>query len=117
MTKGRGAPIPAAPARRGAVLRIRIALSLGALVLAGGALTGGIALASEAQPAAPTATTRPTAPPSAMPTTSRKPAQAPSAVPAPPREATRAPSAVRVPRAVPAGPTGDLHLPAIGESR
>ncbi|MEV6644805.1 hypothetical protein [Amycolatopsis sp. NPDC051371] len=97
-------------------MRIRIALSLGALVLAGGALTGGIALASEAQPPAPTATTRPTEPPSAMPATSRA-TKAPTAVPAPPREATKAPSAVRVPRAVPAGPTGDLHLPAIGATR
>jgi uncharacterized membrane protein len=100
-------------------LRIRIALSLGALVLAGGALTGGIALASEAQPPAPSATTRPTQPPSAMPTDTRKPAEAPSAVPAPPREATKAPSTrpQRVPRAVPAGPTGDLHLPAVWETR
>jgi hypothetical protein len=98
-------------------LRIRIALSLGALVLAGGALTGGIALASEAQPPAPSATTRPTEPPSAVPATSRRPTKAPTAVPAPPREATKAPSAVRVPRAVPAGPTGDLRLPAIGATR
>jgi len=96
-------------------LRIRIALSLGALVLAGGALTGGIALASEAPQPAPSATTRPTEPPSAVPTTSRA-TKAPTAVPAPPREATKAPSTrpQRVPRAVPAGPTGDLHLPAIG---
>jgi hypothetical protein len=100
-------------------LRIRIALSLGALVLAGGALTGGIALASEAQAPAPSATTvRPTEPPRATATTSR-PAQ-PSAAPAP-RE-TRTLIAVpgtapRVPRAVPAGPTGDLHLPAIGVTR
>jgi len=100
-------------------LRIRIALSLGALVLAGGALTGGIALASEAQPPAPSATTRPTQPPSAMPTDTRKPAEAPTAMPAPPREATKAPSTrpQRVPRAVPAGPTGDLHLPAVWETR
>lgn len=98
-------------------MRIRIALSLGALVLAGGALTGGIALASEAQPPAPTATTRPAEPPTAAPT--RTTSKAPTAVPAPPREATKAPSArpQRVPRAVPAGPTGDLHLPAIGVSR
>ena len=96
-------------------MRIRIALTLGALVLAGGALTGGIALASDAQ--APTTTTRPapaaTEPPSAAPAPERG-TKAPTAVPAPPREATRAPGAVRVPRAVPAGPTGDLHLPAIG---
>jgi hypothetical protein len=98
-------------------LRIRIALSLGALVLAGGALTGGIALASEAQPPAPTATTRPTEAPTAVPTTSRKPTNAPTAVPVP-RETTKAPArAQRVPVAVPAGPTGDLHLPAIGVTR
>ncbi|WP_329052855.1 hypothetical protein OG738_09220 [Amycolatopsis sp. NBC_01488] len=89
-------------------MRIRIALSLGALVLAGGALTGGIALADQA-PSAPT-TARPTAP---VPATSLTPAptRAPIAVPAP-RATTKAPQ--RVPRAVPAGPTGDLHLPAIG---
>jgi hypothetical protein len=99
-------------------LRIRIALSLGALVLAGGALTGGIALASEAQPPAPT-TTRPTAPPSAIPTTSRKPTDAPTAMPVPRETTKRAarPDNVRVPVAVPAGPTGDLHLPAIGVTR
>ncbi|GAB3138278.1 hypothetical protein GCM10027258_15130 [Amycolatopsis stemonae] len=98
-------------------MRIRIALSLGALVLAGGALTGGIALASEAQPPAPTtARPTPTEPPSAIPTTSR-PAQAPAAVPAP-RATTKAPSRTpRVPVAVPAGPTGDLHLPAVGVTR
>jgi len=101
-------------------LRIRIALSLGALVLAGGALTGGIALASEAQPPAPTtATTRPTEPPTVVPTTSRKPTNAPTAMPVP-RETTKPaarPDRVRVPVAVPAGPTGDLHLPAIGVTR
>lgn len=100
-------------------MRIRIALSLGALVLAGGALTGGIALASEAQPPAPSATTaRPTAPPSAVPATSRKP-QAPTVEPAP-RVSTKpatGPDRRRVPVAVPAGPTGDLHLPAIGVTR
>ncbi|MGW5716340.1 hypothetical protein ACWEVP_09260 [Amycolatopsis sp. NPDC003865] len=94
-------------------MRIRIALTLGALVLAGGALTGGIALADQAAPAQPSATTAPQAP-SAVPTTSRRPLP-PTAAPAP-RETTRAPRtgpAQRVPRAVPAGPTGDLHLPAI----
>ena len=101
-------------------MRIRIALSLGALVLAGGALTGGVALASS-QPAPPSATTvRPTEPPSAVPTTSRRPGPPPTAVPAP-RETTKAPAqaeqAPRVPRAVPAGPTGDLHLAAILETR
>ncbi|HET6712060.1 hypothetical protein [Amycolatopsis sp.] len=96
-------------------MRIRIALTLGALVLAGGALTGGIALASEAQAPAPTQTTEPTVAPA--PDTTRP--QAPSAQPAP-REATRAARperAPRVPRAVPAGPTGDLHLPAVWETR
>ncbi|WP_410668266.1 hypothetical protein [Amycolatopsis sp. cmx-4-68] len=99
-------------------MRIRIALSLGALVLAGGALTGGIALASEAQAPAPASTTvQPTQPPRAVPTTSRpgRPTVAPA-----PRD-TQAPVAAprtgRVPRAVPAGPTGDLHLPAIGVTR
>ncbi|SFW49297.1 hypothetical protein [Amycolatopsis australiensis] len=99
-------------------MRIRIALTLGALVLAGGALTGGIALASEAQPPAPSATTsrpsEPTVAPAPGRTTQRP---APSATPAP-RETTRpAQAAPRVPRAVPAGPTGDLHLPAIGVTR
>jgi hypothetical protein len=100
-------------------LRIRIALTLGALVLAGGALTGGIALASEAQaPAAPTTqVTRPGEPTVAPAPVSTRP-QRPSAVPAP-RETTkpRTGPAPRVPRAVPAGPTGDLHLPAVWETR
>ncbi|WP_033263346.1 hypothetical protein [Amycolatopsis vancoresmycina] len=105
-------------------MRIRIALTLGALVLAGGALTGGIALASDAQaPAAPTQTqaTRPGEPtvaPAPATRTRPQPQDAPSAVPA----TSRAPIAVpgrpqRVPRAVPAGPTGDLHLPAVWETR
>jgi len=101
-------------------LRIRIALTLGALVLAGGALTGGIALASEAQaPAAPTQTqaTRPGEPTVAPAPVSTRPGL-PSAMPAP-RETTkpRTGQVPRVPRAVPAGPTGDLHLPAVWETR
>ncbi|MBE1499259.1 hypothetical protein H4696_006359 [Amycolatopsis lexingtonensis] len=98
-------------------MRIRIALTLGALVLAGGALSGGVALAAQAQPAPPTSV-RPTQAPSDVPTATRAP-QPPSAVPAP-RETTRAPRtgpAPRVPRAVPAGPTGDLHLPAVEVAR
>jgi len=101
-------------------LRIRIALTLGALVLAGGALTGGIALASEAQAPAPAPTTQQTRP--AEPTLAPGPAttreQRPTVVPAP-RETTkpRTGPAPRVPRAVPAGPTGDLHLPAVWETR
>jgi hypothetical protein len=99
-------------------LRIRIALTLGALVLAGGALTGGIALASDAQaPATTTQQTRPGEPTVApVPDKSRPPV---SAAPAP-RETTRPARtgpAPRVPRAVPAGPTGDLHLPAVWETR
>lgn len=103
-------------------MRIRIALTLGALVLAGGALTGGIALASEAQaPAQPTQTqvTRPGEPTVApVPATSRTRPQPPVAVPVP-RETTKPRTGVvpRVPRAVPAGPTGDLHLPAVWETR
>ena len=101
-------------------MRIRIALTLGALVLAGGALTGGIALASEAQaPAAPSTTqvTRPGEPTVAPAPDSTRPGR-PSAMPAP-RDTTkpRTGPAPRVPRAVPAGPTGDLHLPAVWETR
>ena len=102
-------------------MRIRIALTLGALVLAGGALTGGIALASQSAPPAPTATTKPTAPPTAEPTVTSKPL--PSATTRPgatlaPQPATVYPGPKqRVPKAVPAGPVGDLHLPAIGETR
>ena len=99
-------------------MRIRIALTLGALVLAGGTLTGGIALASDAQAPAPATTqqTRPNEPTQMpVPTTSRPDRQPPVAVPAP-RETTK-PRNVRVPRAVPAGPTGDLHLPAVWETR
>lgn len=95
-------------------MRIRIALTLGALVLAGGALTGGIALADQSQPAPPT-TARPSEAPSAVPTVTRAPLP-PNAAPAP-RETTRPARPQRVPRAVPAGPTGDLHLPAVGVSR
>ncbi|MEV6896977.1 hypothetical protein [Amycolatopsis sp. NPDC051372] len=104
-------------------MRIRFALSVGALLLVGGAVTGGaVAFAQPAPPSAatqptvpaqepPSATTRPTlpaqrptevAPPTAVPT--RMPAQAPG---------VRAPSGVRVPTAIPAGPTGDLNLPDI----
>ncbi|WP_410607182.1 hypothetical protein [Amycolatopsis sp. lyj-109] len=101
-------------------MRIRIALTLGALVLAGGALTSGIALASEAQaPAAPTTTqaTRPGEPTVAPAPDSTRPGR-PSAMPAP-RDTTkpRTGQVPRVPRAVPAGPTGDLHLPAVWETR
>ncbi|WP_086838173.1 hypothetical protein [Amycolatopsis kentuckyensis] len=101
-------------------MRIRIALTLGALVLAGGALTGGIALASEAQAPnpSPTQATRPGEPTVAPAPVSTRP-QAPTAMPAP-RETSRPARtgpAPRVPRAVPAGPTGDLHLPAVWETR
>ncbi|WIX80262.1 hypothetical protein QRX50_05610 [Amycolatopsis carbonis] len=107
-------------------MRIRFALSVGALLLAGGAVTGGaVAFAQPAPPTAqptapvqapPTEATRPTlptqrptevAPPTAVPT--RMPAQAPG-VKAP---GVKAPGGVRVPTAIPAGPTGDLNLPDI----
>jgi hypothetical protein len=105
---------------RGAELRIRIALSLGAFLLAGGALMGtAMATAAPAQVQPPTSTTAPAqAPPTAAPTrpeltpvpTTRKPQVAPGVA------QEKAPGAVRVPRAIPAGPTGDLHLPAITEA-
>jgi hypothetical protein len=97
-------------------LRIRIALTLGALVLAGGALTGGIALASEAQAPVPTTQeTRPSDPTVAPP----RPATSRPAADQAPRTTRpdHAGPAQRVPRAVPAGPTGDLHLPAVWETR
>ena len=99
-------------------MRIRTVLSLGALLLAGGALTGGAVALAETGPAA-----TPTSSQAPLPTSSRP---APTAVTKPaPAETTRralpvappAPARVRVPRAVPAGPTGDLALPAIVEAR
>ncbi|RSN58513.1 hypothetical protein DMH01_20885 [Amycolatopsis sp. WAC 04182] len=102
------------------LLRTRIALSLGALLLAGGAAFATTSLASADQSApSPTTTQAP-----------QPPTQAPTAVPGEPTRATTAPPAPappktsaavvkpgehRVPKAVPAGPTGDLHLPAIVE--
>jgi hypothetical protein len=100
-------------------LRIRIALTLGAFLLVGGAITG-TALADvtpSSTPPAPTATPAP-APPAKIPpapTAAQAPGQ-PSAVTPAPLPPTVAPSrgaAPAVPRAIPAGPTGDLHLPAI----
>jgi hypothetical protein len=90
-------------------LRIRVVLSLGALLLAGGALTGGaVAMAQDAPAASPT-TTAPA--PTAV---TVKPAPSATTRPAPPIMTTRpGRAAVRVPTAVPAGPTGDLALPAI----
>ena len=103
-------------------MRVRFALAVGAALLVGGAVTGGaVAFAADAPPSvtqpAPSATGAPTAAPS----------QDPSGIPGPPRQATTAaPGAPRVttapgkraahprvPTAVPAGPTGDLHLPAV----
>ncbi|MGK4593614.1 hypothetical protein [Amycolatopsis sp. w19] len=101
------------------LLRTRIALTLGALLLAGGAAFATTSLASADQSApSPTATQAPQ-PPAKEPTTTR-PAEPPRATTAPPRSlpqtpAVAAPGEHRVPKAVPAGPTGDLHLPAIVE--
>jgi len=99
-------------------LRIRIALSLGAFLLAGGAVMGtAIATAAPAQVQQPTSTTAP-APPSQVPTSARPaPTEAPTTQKpetAPTKD--RSLGGVRVPRAIPAGPTGDLHLPAITEA-
>jgi hypothetical protein len=106
-------------------VRIRVALTLGAFLIAGGAFTGTAMAGAAEAPAQPSATTAPPAEPTLA--TSPTPGQLPSrpeAVPAtstPPvtrLPASVAPSAIpqRVPRAIPAGPTGDLHLPAITAS-
>ena len=93
-------------------MRIRIALSLGAFLLAGGAVMGtAIATAAPAQVQPPTSATQapaPTRTTSRATEPTRTTAQAPE---------VRAPGAVpqRVPRAIPAGPTGDVSLPAITE--
>lgn len=100
------------------LLRTRIALSLGALLLAGGAAFATTSLASADQSAPTPTTTQPApAPPTARPT------QAPGVTAAPPRAeptpgqkpraAVEKPGEHRVPKAVPAGPTGDLNLPAV----
>ncbi|MFD8493842.1 hypothetical protein [Amycolatopsis sp. NPDC059657] len=91
-------------------MRIRIAVALGGFLLAGGLITGGAAFAD--QPSTSTTKPAPTAAPGEPTRTTTKPA------PAEPTRATRpevvpAPGKPRVPKAVPAGPTGDLHLPAI----
>ncbi|MEU3623531.1 hypothetical protein BS329_27845 [Amycolatopsis coloradensis] len=96
-------------------LRTRIALSLGALLLAGGAAFATTSLASADQSApSPTVTQAPAPAP-----TTAKPGEPPRATTAP-RPAQETPSVAapgehRVPKAVPAGPTGDLNLPAIVE--
>ncbi|MFJ8912061.1 hypothetical protein [Amycolatopsis sp. NPDC102389] len=101
------------------LLRTRIALSLGALLLAGGAAFATTSLASADQSAPSPTVTQAPQPPTAAPTSTR-PAEPPRATTAPPRDVTKkpgvaAPGEHRVPKAVPAGPTGDLHLPAIVE--
>lgn len=104
-------------------LRTRIALSLGALLLAGGAAFATTSLASADQSApSPTITQAPTQAPAPAPTTA-KPGEPPRVTTAPPRDprpaqktpSVSAPGEHRVPKAVPAGPTGDLNLPAIVE--
>ncbi|WP_326567845.1 hypothetical protein VSH64_39470 [Amycolatopsis rhabdoformis] len=100
-------------------MRIRFAVSVGALLLVGGALTGGAV--AFAQPAPPTAT-RPAAPPQASTAAPTLPTKRPTEVAPPTAVPTRmpaqapgvkAPGSVRVPTAIPAGPTGDLNLPDI----
>nr|WP_037319185.1 hypothetical protein [Amycolatopsis orientalis] len=102
-------------------LRTRIALSVGALLLAAGAALTGTSLAAADQ--APTTTQPAPAPPTAKPT--GNPTAAPMPTTAPPRAeptpgqktrpAVEKPGEHRVPKAVPAGPTGDLNLPAVVE--
>ncbi|MBE1581266.1 hypothetical protein H4W30_008347 [Amycolatopsis roodepoortensis] len=101
-------------------MRTRIALSLGALLLAGGAAFATTSLASADQSApSPTATQAPQPPTKAPTAAPGEPTRATTAPPAPvPPKTTAAvvkPGEHRVPKAVPAGPTGDLHLPAIVE--
>ncbi|MEU3768926.1 hypothetical protein AB0E55_28065 [Amycolatopsis keratiniphila] len=101
------------------LLRTRIALTLGALLLAGGAAFATTSLASADQSAPSSTVTPAPEPPTKAPTTTR-PAEPPRATTAPPREVPKTPTVAapgehRVPKAVPAGPTGDLHLPAIVE--
>ncbi|GAB3706272.1 hypothetical protein GCM10027598_08340 [Amycolatopsis oliviviridis] len=101
------------------LLRTRIALTLGALLLAGGAAFATTSLASADQ-SAPSSTVTPAPQPPAKTPTTERPAEPPRATTAPPREVPRTPAVAapgehRVPKAVPAGPTGDLHLPAIVE--
>lgn len=99
-------------------IRVRVALTLGAFLIAGGALAG-------------TAAAAPSTPPSATPapSTAATVPQVRPAAPLPDQEAAKrkadaaakagvAPRSgkVRVPTAIPAGPVGDLHLPAITAS-
>ncbi|MFC4085311.1 hypothetical protein [Amycolatopsis samaneae] len=93
-----------------------MALTVGALLLAGGAVTAGTALATD----------QPTISPSPAPT-DRPTSESPAATPGPAatdRQTTKAPAPApagsrptenRVPKAIPAGPVGATWLPAIGE--
>jgi hypothetical protein len=100
---------------RGDVLRIRIALTLGTFVLAGCAIVGTALADTSSSPTIPAPATTAPVPPSqrVLPTTTTRPAPEPPRAPAvtPSRGPGR--SAPVVPRAIPAGPTGDLHLPTI----
>ncbi|MEV6908851.1 hypothetical protein [Amycolatopsis sp. NPDC051071] len=102
------------------LLRTRIVLSLGALLLAGGAAFATTSLASADQSAPSPSATQAPAP---APTTTKPapgqpgnaPAPRPTATPAQKTPSAQKPGEHRVPKAVPAGPTGDLNLPAIVE--
>ncbi|WP_409183694.1 hypothetical protein F9C11_04775 [Amycolatopsis sp. VS8301801F10] len=97
-------------------MRVRFALAIGSLLLAGGALTGGaVAFAADAPPSVSQPAPQKTGAPAVSP-------GAPTAAPAPAQRSTAAPKVAapgqpakskRVPTAVPAGPTGDLHLPSV----
>ncbi|MGW7534547.1 hypothetical protein [Amycolatopsis sp. NPDC054798] len=97
-------------------MRVRFALAIGTLLLAGGAVTGGAVAFADAPPSvsqpAPQRTDQPGAPTAAPAPTDRQTTAAPGApkVAAPGKPAK---TGKRVPTAVPAGPTGDLNLPSV----
>ncbi|MBN9745649.1 hypothetical protein DMP23_31990 [Amycolatopsis sp. A1MSW2902] len=93
-------------------MRVRFALAIGSLLLAGGAVAFAAdgPLSVQPAPAQTAPAERPTAAPAPAPA-DRQTTAAPGApkVAAPGQPA----KSKRVPTAVPAGPTGDLHLPSV----